>query len=76
MIEITENIYGEDTLKREYQLDKHKCLRERSSNNDFAIKVLNWSYEMSLKDGLTKTYKWIYSELKKEKFNINPFTKS
>ena len=29
-----------------------------------------------LKDGLTKTYNWIYSELKKDKSNINPFTKS
>jgi GDP-D-mannose 3',5'-epimerase len=76
MIEIIEEISGVDTLKREYQLDKPKGVRGRSSNNDLAKKVLNWSYEMSLKDGLTKTYNWIYSELKKEKSNINPFTKS
>jgi len=76
MIEIIENISGVDTLKREYQLDKPKGVRGRSSNNDLAKKVLNWSYELSLKDGLTKTYNWIYSELKKDKSNINPFTKS
>ena len=76
MIDIIEEISGVDTLKREYQLDKPKGVRGRSSNNDLAKKVLNWSYEMSLKDGLTKTYNWIFSELKKEKSNINPFTKS
>ena len=76
MIEIIEEISNVDTLKREYQLDKPKGVRGRSSNNDLAKKVLNWSYELSLKDGLTKTYNWIYSELKKDKSNINPFTKS
>ena len=76
MIEMIEDISGVDTLKREYQLDKPKGVRGRSSNNDLAKKVLNWSYELSLKDGLTKTYNWIYSELKKDKSNINPFTKS
>ena len=76
MIEMIEDISGVDTLKKEYQLDKPKGVRGRSSNNDLAKKVLNWSYEMSLKDGLTKTYNWIFSELKKEKSNINPFTKS
>ena len=76
MVEMIEDISGVDTLKREYQLDKPKGVRGRSSNNDLAKKVLNWSYEMSLKDGLTKTYNWIFSELKKEKSNINPFTKS
>ncbi|MDA9975166.1 NAD-dependent epimerase/dehydratase family protein [Candidatus Pelagibacter sp.] len=76
MIEIIEEISNVDTLKREYQLDKPKGVRGRSSNNDLAKKVLNWSYELSLKNGLTKTYNWIYSELKKDKSNINPFTKS
>ena len=76
MIEIIEEISNVDTLKREYQLDKPKGVRGRSSNNDLAKKVLNWSYELSLKDGLTKTYNWIYFELKKDKSNINPFTKS
>ena len=76
MIDIIEEISGVDTLKREYQLDKPKGVRGRSSNNDLAKKVLNWDYELSLKDGLTKTYNWIYSELTKDKSNINPFTKS
>ena len=76
MIEMIEVISGVDKLNKNYQLDKPKGVRGRSSNNDLAKKVLNWSYEMSLKEGLTKTYNWIYSELKKEKSNINPFTKS
>ena len=76
MIEIIEKISGVDTLKREYQLDKPKGVRGRSSNNDLAKKVLNWSYEMSLKDGLSKTYNWIESEMSQKGSNLSRFTKS
>jgi nucleoside-diphosphate-sugar epimerase len=38
MIEIIEEISNVDTLKREYQLDKPKGVRGRSSNNDLAKK--------------------------------------
>jgi GDP-L-fucose synthase len=40
------------------------------------LENMGWKYSVNLEDGLTKTYNWIYSELKKEKSNINPFTKS
>ena len=76
MIEIIEDISGVDTLKREYQLDKPKGVRGRSSNNDLIKKVLNWSYKMSLKDGLSKTYKWINDEMSQKGLNLNKYTKS
>ena len=76
MIEIIENISGISNLKKNYQLDKPKGVRGRSSNNDFAKKVLNWSYKMSLKEGLTKTFKWIENEMTREGSNISRFTKS
>ena len=76
MIEIIENISGVDALKKNYQLDKPKGVRGRSSNNDFAKKVLNWSYKMSLKEGLTKTFKWIENDMKQQRSNVSPFTKS
>ena len=41
-----------------------------------AKKVLNWSYEMSLKDGLSKTYNWIESEMSQKGSNSSRFTKS
>jgi len=76
MLEVIEGISGIDKLERNYQLDKPKGVRGRSSNNDLVKKVLNWSYTMKLKDGLEKTYNWIASEINKEGSNISRFTKS
>jgi len=76
MIEIIENISGVDKLKREYQLDKPKGVRGRSSDNMLVKEILNWSYEIKLKDGLKKTYDWIESEVTKVGTNISRFTKS
>ncbi len=76
MIEMIENISGVNSFNKNYQLDKPKGVRGRSSNNDLIKKVLNWSYKMSLKDGLSKTYKWIESEMNQKGSNINRFTKS
>jgi len=76
MIDIIEEISDTQKLKREYQLDKPKGVRGRSSNNDLVKKVLNWSYQIKLKDGLKKTYDWIYSEMKKTGSNLSRFTKS
>ena len=76
MIEIIENISQVNNLNKNYQLDKPKGVRGRSSNNDLIKKVLNWSYQMSLKDGLTETYKWIENEMNQKGSNLNRFTKS
>ena len=76
MIEIIEEISGVKKLEREYQLDKPKGVRGRSSNNDLVKKVLDWSFNIKLKDGLSKTYTWISSEMNKEGSNISRFTKS
>ena len=76
MIEIIEKISGIKKLEREYQLDKPKGVRGRSSNNDLVKKILNWSYNIKLKDGLENTYNWINSETKKTGSNLNRFTKS
>ena len=76
MIEMIENISGVKKLKKEYQLEKPKGVRGRSSNNELVKKVLNWSYQKSLKDGLKLTYDWINSEMKKEGSNLSRFTKS
>ena len=76
MIEIIEKISGIKKLDKEYQLDKPKGVRGRSSNNELVKKVLNWSYKMKLKDGLKNTYDWISTETKKTGSNLNRFTKS
>jgi len=76
MISMIEEISGGSKFKKNYQLDKPKGVRGRSSNNDLVKKVLNWSYQMSLKEGLTKTFKWIYEQINTEGINNNRFTKS
>ena len=74
MIDILEEISENKDLKKEYQLDKPKGVRGRSSNNDLVKKVLGWEYQIKLRDGLKKTYEWIYSEIKKKGLNLNKFT--
>ena len=76
MIAIIEGISGGGEFKKNYQLDKPKGVRGRSSNNDLVKKVLNWSYKLSLKEGLTRTYKWIESEMSQKGSNLSRFTKS
>jgi nucleoside-diphosphate-sugar epimerase len=76
MADIIEKIAGIKNLKRNYLLDKPKGVRGRSSNNENAIKVLNWQYKVSLKEGLAKTYNWIYSELNKGSLNSNKYCRS
>ncbi len=76
MIEIIESISGTEKLERIYQLDKPKGVRGRSSNNDLVKKVLNWSFKTKLKEGLKKTYDWIYVETNKRGSNLSKYTKS
>ena len=76
MIDIIQEISKIKKLSRDYQLDKPKGVRGRSSNNDLVKKVLNWSYKIKLKDGLKKTYDWTYNEISKHCSNISRFTKS
>ena len=74
MIDILEEISENKNLIKKYQLDKPKGVRGRSSNNDLVKKILEWDYQIKLKDGLKKTYEWIYSEINKKGLNINKFT--
>ncbi len=38
-------------------------VRGRNSDNQLINEKLGWSYEMTLKEGLTKTYNWIDSQI-------------
>ena len=76
MIQIIEGISKSGEFKKNYQLDKPKGVRGRSSDNDLVKKVLNWSYKMSLKEGLAKTYNWIEGEMSQKGTNLSRFTKS
>ena len=72
MINIIENISNYKVIKN-YQLDKPKGVRGRSSDNSFVRKKIDWDTKITLKQGLEKTYKWIYDQMTSET-NINRFT--
>ena len=40
--------------------------RGRKSNNALIRKELDWDYEMTLEEGIRKTYNWIMGEIAKE----------
>ena len=62
MIEIIENIAGV-TLKKNYLLDKPLGVRGRSSDNSLIRDKIQWDTEVSLKNGLEKTFKWIFDQI-------------
>ena len=64
MIEKIEKISNKK-FKKNYQLDKPKGVRGRSSNNDLIRKLFKWEPKYSLYEGLKKTYQWIEEDMKK-----------
>ena len=68
MIQIIEDI-AEYKVKKNYLLDKPKGVRGRSSDNTFIKNKLDWSPSTSLKNGLEKTYEWIFNDISKKNNN-------
>ena len=62
MSSIIENIAG-IKLEKNYQLDKPKGVRGRSSNNSLIRQKISWDSNTTLSDGLKLTYDWIYSQM-------------
>lgn len=61
LIEIVSEVSGKKVSKR-HKLDAPTGVRGRNSSNDLIRRVLGWDYQMSLKEGLTKTYSWINNQ--------------
>jgi len=62
MIAVIEEI-AKFKVKKNYLLDKPKGVRGRSSDNSFVSSKIDWKPKYFLKDGLEKTYNWIYDEI-------------
>ena len=62
MINLIEEISGY-RVNKNYQLDKPKGVRGRSSNNDLIKKKIGWDVSVTLKEGLKETYQWIYKQM-------------
>jgi len=63
LVDIVEGIAGVK-LKRSYNLKAPRGVNGRNSDNTLIKKYLNWAPSTRLKDGLDKTYAWIYDEIK------------
>ncbi len=63
MISIIEEI-SDFKVEKNYLLDKPKGVRGRSSDNTKILEDLNWAPSVKLKDGLSKTYSWIFNQIK------------
>ncbi|MDP9091568.1 MAG: NAD-dependent epimerase/dehydratase family protein [Actinomycetota bacterium] len=64
MVDIVEQI-AEITLERRYDLSAPQGVRGRSSDNTEIMRRYGWAPATSLVDGLERTYRWIYDEVKK-----------
>jgi nucleoside-diphosphate-sugar epimerase len=62
LVDIVENLAGVK-LNRKYNLDAPKGVRGRNSDNTLINKELHWEPNVRLRDGMEKTYKWIYDEI-------------
>jgi GDP-D-mannose 3', 5'-epimerase len=61
LVDIVEDIAGVK-LKRTYDLDAPKGVMGRNSDNTLIKKYLNWEPGIPLRQGMEKTYAWIYDQ--------------
>jgi GDP-D-mannose 3',5'-epimerase len=63
LVDIVEGIAG-ISLKRRYNLNAPKGVNGRNSDNNLIKQMLGWEPSVSLRDGMERTYRWIYDEIK------------
>jgi nucleoside-diphosphate-sugar epimerase len=61
LVDIVEEIAG-IRLERRYKLDAPKGVNGRNSDNSLIRRELDWAPSIRLRDGMAKTYAWIYDE--------------
>jgi GDP-D-mannose 3', 5'-epimerase len=62
LVDIVEDIAG-ITLKRRYDLSAPKGVNGRNSDNTLIRARLGWAPGIRLRDGLERTYRWIYDQM-------------
>src|SRR5271170_96833 len=68
LVDIVEEIAGVK-LKRSYNLGAPKGVNGRNSDNTLIKKLMNWEPNTKLADGMEKTYRWIYDQMKGRDFS-------
>ena len=66
LVDIVEEIGGVK-LKRSYNLKAPKGVNGRNSDNTLIQQIFNWEPATKLRDGLERTYRWIYDQMTKGK---------
>jgi len=61
LVDLAEELAG-IKLKRKYDLNAPKGVNGRNSDNTLIQKYLGWEPNTPLRDGLEKTYRWIYDQ--------------
>ena len=51
------------SLNRKYNLAAPKGVNGRNSDNTLIKKVFEWEPDTRLRDGMEKTYRWIYDQM-------------
>lgn len=66
LVDTAAKVAGKNISKK--HVDGPLGVRGRNSSNDLIRKVLGWDYQMTLEEGVAKTYAWISEQItKKEK---------
>jgi GDP-D-mannose 3', 5'-epimerase len=64
LVDMVAEVAGKQISKR-YDITKPQGVRGRNSDNTRLREVLGWEPQVSLEDGLARTYGWIALELEK-----------
>ncbi|MGC4005811.1 MAG: NAD-dependent epimerase/dehydratase family protein [Pirellulales bacterium] len=62
LVDIVEEIAG-IRLKRNYKLDAPKGVNGRNSDNTLIKDYLSWAPDTKLRDGMERTYRWIFDQI-------------
>ena len=62
LVDIVQDIAGLK-LKRRYNLSAPKGVNGRNSDNTLIRKIFGWEPSTKLRDGLERTYRWIYDQM-------------
>ena len=62
LVDIVEDIAGVK-LKRHYELDAPQGVRGRNSDNTLISSVLGWEPSTPLREGMERTYRWVFDRL-------------
>ena len=62
LVEMVEEIGGV-RLQRRYNLGAPKGVNGRNSDNGRIREIMNWEPSITLRDGLERTYRWIYDQM-------------